>query len=71
MVEINPLVVTEAGEVVALDAKVSFDDNALYRQPGPREALRDESGGGPEGAGGQPSISLNLHRTSTAPSAAW
>ena len=42
VVEINPLVVTEAGEVVALDAKVSFDDNALYRQPG-LEALRDES----------------------------
>ena len=42
VVEINPLVVTEAGEVVALDAKVSFDDNALYRQPA-LEALRDES----------------------------
>ena len=40
--EVNPLVVTEAGEVVALDAKVSFDDNALYRHPG-LEALRDES----------------------------
>ena len=33
IVEINPLVVTGAGEVVALDAKVSFDDNALYRHP--------------------------------------
>ena len=42
IVEINPLVVTDAGEVVALDAKVSFDDNALYRQPA-LEALRDES----------------------------
>ena len=42
IVEINPLVVTEAGEVVALDAKVSFDDNALYRHPS-LEALRDES----------------------------
>jgi len=30
--EINPLVVTEAGELLALDAKVSIDDNALYRQ---------------------------------------
>ena len=42
VVEINPLVVTEGGEVVALDAKVSFDDNALYRHPN-LEPLRDES----------------------------
>lgn len=31
--EINPLVVTEEGEVLALDAKLNFDDNALYRHP--------------------------------------
>jgi len=31
MVEINPLVVTKAGEIVALDAKMAFDDNALFR----------------------------------------
>ncbi|MDE2148236.1 MAG: ADP-forming succinate--CoA ligase subunit beta [Gammaproteobacteria bacterium] len=31
LVEINPLIVTTAGEVVALDAKLNFDDNALYR----------------------------------------
>ena len=31
MAEINPLVVTEAGRLLALDAKVSFDDNALFR----------------------------------------
>ncbi len=42
IVEINPLVVTGAGEIVALDAKVSFDDNALYRHPD-IEALRDEA----------------------------
>lgn len=42
VVEINPLVVTGGGEVVALDAKVSFDDNALYRQP-ELEKLRDEA----------------------------
>src|SRR3712207_4993705 len=41
VVEINPLVVTGAGEVVALDAKVSFDDNALFRHKD-LEALRDE-----------------------------
>lgn len=33
LVEINPLVVTEQGEVLALDAKMSFDDNALARHP--------------------------------------
>jgi succinyl-CoA synthetase beta subunit len=42
IVEINPLVVTKAGDVVALDAKVSFDDNALFRHKD-LEALRDES----------------------------
>ena len=33
MVEVNPLVVTDTGEVLALDAKFNFDDNALYRHP--------------------------------------
>jgi succinyl-CoA synthetase beta subunit len=33
MVEINPLVVTPEGKLLALDAKFNFDDNALYRQP--------------------------------------
>ncbi len=42
IVEINPLVVTGAGEVMALDAKLSFDDNALFRHP-KLEALRDEA----------------------------
>ena len=41
MVEINPLVVTGAGEIIALDAKMNFDDNALYRH-GEVEELRDE-----------------------------
>jgi succinyl-CoA synthetase beta subunit len=40
LVEVNPLVVTESGELVALDAKVNLDDNALYRHPD-LEALRD------------------------------
>jgi succinyl-CoA synthetase beta subunit len=42
IIEINPLVVTGAGDVVALDAKVSFDDNALFRHP-ELEKLRDEA----------------------------
>ncbi|MEX2044240.1 MAG: ADP-forming succinate--CoA ligase subunit beta [Opitutus sp.] len=33
MVEVNPLITTPAGDVLALDAKVSFDDNALFRHP--------------------------------------
>lgn len=39
-VEINPLVVTEGGDLFALDGKVNFDDNALYRHPDVA-ALRD------------------------------
>jgi succinyl-CoA synthetase beta subunit len=42
IVEINPLVVTGSGEIIALDAKVTFDDNALYRHPD-LEKLRDEA----------------------------
>ena len=41
IVEINPLVVTRSGELVALDAKMDFDDNALFRHP-EIAALRDE-----------------------------
>ena len=40
MVEVNPLVVTTSGDVLALDAKFNFDDNALYRHP-EIAALRD------------------------------
>jgi malate-CoA ligase subunit beta len=40
MVEINPLAVTADGRVLALDAKMQFDDNALFRRPNVRE-LRD------------------------------
>jgi succinyl-CoA synthetase beta subunit len=40
LVEINPLIETKDGRVLALDAKMSFDDNALYRHPEIRE-LRD------------------------------
>ncbi|RDV39538.1 ADP-forming succinate--CoA ligase subunit beta [Bradymonadaceae bacterium TMQ3] len=42
IVEINPLVVTGSGDLIALDAKVNFDDNALYRHADV-EALRDVS----------------------------
>ncbi|MGR3502293.1 malate--CoA ligase subunit beta [Pseudaestuariivita sp.] len=42
MVEINPLVVTREGRILALDAKMTFDDNALFRHPQIAE-LRDKS----------------------------
>jgi len=42
MVEINPLVVTGAGDVMALDAKMNFDDNALFRQKYVAD-MRDET----------------------------
>ncbi len=42
MLEINPLIVTTGGQLKVLDAKVSFDDNALYRHPD-IVALRDET----------------------------
>ncbi|TRW98361.1 ADP-forming succinate--CoA ligase subunit beta [Paracoccus sp. M683] len=42
MLEINPLIVTEKGDLKCLDAKMGFDNNALYRQPDIM-ALRDET----------------------------
>ena len=41
MIEINPLVITKEGEILALDAKIDFDENAFYRQKNIEE-LRDE-----------------------------
>ncbi len=40
LAEINPLVITQEGEMIALDAKITFDDNALFRHPQLKE-LRD------------------------------
>ena len=42
MLEINPLIVTDKGDLLCLDAKMGFDSNALYRQPDVM-ALRDET----------------------------
>jgi succinyl-CoA synthetase beta subunit len=42
LAEINPLVVTQSGDLIALDAKIGFDDNALFRHADLR-ALRDPS----------------------------
>ena len=51
LVEVNPLIVTADREVAALDAKVTLDDNALFRHPENAE-LRDVSRRGPAGADG-------------------
>jgi succinyl-CoA synthetase beta subunit len=42
LLEINPLIVTAEGQILCLDAKINFDDNALFRHPD-IAALRDES----------------------------
>ena len=42
LAEVNPVVITPKGEVLALDAKMTFDDNALFRHPD-IEKLRDET----------------------------
>src|SRR6201996_6021808 len=44
LLEINPLVVTKSGDLICLDAKIGFDDNALYRHPD-IVALRDVTEG--------------------------
>lgn len=62
LAEINPLVVTPKGDVLALDAKMTFDDNALFRHPDV-EKYRDESEENPAelraGRAGLTYISLN------------
>ncbi len=49
LVEINPLIVTEGSELIALDAKINLDDNGLYRHPD-LEAMRDHDAEEPEEA---------------------
>jgi len=49
LAEINPLIVTRGGELIALDAKINLDDNGLYRHP-ELEAMRDPDAEEPEEA---------------------
>ena len=51
LAEINPLVVTGDGDLVALDAKMTFDDNALFRHPDDRRVARPGRRGAGRGAG--------------------
>ena len=69
LLEINPLVVTEDGDLLCLDAKINFDDNALFRHPDVAE-LRDPDEEDPNARSRRPSTTSTTSR-STAPSAAW
>ena len=76
LVEINPLVVTPVGDVLALDAKINFDDNALFRHKD-IAALRDESEEDPaelratSRASASSSSTARLAVWSTAPAWRW
>ena len=52
LVEVNPLILSEDGEIIALDGKVSLDENAEFRHAGPR-AARGQGRGRPAGGPGQ------------------
>ncbi len=68
LAEINPLVVTSDGQLLGLDAKINFDDNALFRHPEIVE-LRDEAKKNrPNAARPKPTCRSS---SSTATSAAW
>ena len=62
MVEINPLVVTEDGSLLALDAKMTFDDNALFRRPNVAE-LRDYAEEDPARGRRRPSTASTTSRS--------
>jgi succinyl-CoA synthetase beta subunit len=66
MVEINPLITTPTGEVLALDAKVSFDDNALFRHP-EIVALRDLNEEDPKEIEASKHSSTTSRSTATSP----
>ena len=69
LAEINPFVLTKDGEVLALDAKITFDDNALFRHPGTRGTARSERRRS-AGSRGLP-LRASITSSSTATSAAW
>ena len=68
MVEVNPLVVTRKGDVLALDAKFNFDDNALYRHP-EIAAMRDIAEEDRAKSKRRSMVSITLVSTETSP--AW
>jgi succinyl-CoA synthetase beta subunit len=67
IVEVNPLVITGDGGVLALDAKMNFDDNALFRHKEPTCATRTRK----TPWSWRPRATSSTTSSSTAPSAAW
>jgi succinyl-CoA synthetase beta subunit len=59
MIEINPLILTKSGDLLALDAKVTLDDNALYPAPGPARVPRSQRRG--SARGGSVQVLAQLH----------
>jgi succinyl-CoA synthetase beta subunit len=70
LVEINPLVLTTSGDLIALDAKMGFDDNALFRHAEVRE-MRDITEENPKEEKSKLQSSTSVTSRSTATSAAW
>ncbi len=68
LVEINPLVVTTDGQMLALDAKVNFDDNALFRH---KELLELEDPDEMDPWSWRPGSTISITSGWTAPSAPW
>jgi succinyl-CoA synthetase beta subunit len=68
LLEINPLVITATGDVLALDAKVTFDDNALYRHRTSRSSAIRTRRTQPSS---RPRSGTSATSSSTAASAAW
>ena len=69
LLEINPLVVTEDGKLLCLDAKINFDSNALYRHPDIAGAARRKRGRRQGDRGLE--ITISPTSRSTAISVAW
>jgi succinyl-CoA synthetase beta subunit len=68
MLEINPLIVTKDGHLRCLDAKISFDSNALYRHP---DIVRCATSRRRTRRRSRPPSTTSPTSRSTAPSAAW
>jgi succinyl-CoA synthetase beta subunit len=69
LVEINPLVLTKTGEVIASDAKVELDDNGLYKHPELNEWRNDGPADDDQAAASRSGSACRTTRSSTAISA--
>ena len=69
LLEVNPLIVTKAGELVALDAKINIDANALFRQKELAAHARSVAGRSDRAPGRASTTSTTSRSTATSP--AW